>query len=293
MAEVYGGNCVKYMSWGVGESQAWLKVDTWHHTDDLEAVRIQGAVSSVGGRTIAQYGVVVQCGNDGTNEWQESRAVFNYNDWVGWVDITYYVPRYNYGRNITCWTKYWGETVNGYGAGGWNGAVYLDVWIPAKPYYKHGNPTISVSKNSVPYGESITVSWAKASYQGNANFHKFILTDGMGKHLSDGVGTSVKSTPSAILNEYGKDAYYNGTSAPNKKKGWVYYAVCEIHEWYGSYPESDWVWIGVEVKSGVVSFYDASGKKLTGLITVYDDAGNAHYTLVNTYDANGKKHDTQ
>lgn len=208
--------------------------------------------------------------------------------WLGSHD--YYFSRKNKGYDVSYSARIYSD--GGYANGdkrsgtGW-------VHIDARPYKAFGNPSVKISDKSIPYGSKITLSWAKSATQGNANFERFEVTDGMGKRLVSGSATSLTSTPSAILDEYGKDHYYNTVSAPNKKKGWVYYAVREVHEWYGSYPASDWVWIGVEVKSGTVAIFDAAGKKVVGLLTMYDSSGSKRQTMISAYDSAGKRHDTQ
>lgn len=218
--EKYGGNCVKQMSWGTGESQAWVWVEVTNKNDDYCNVHIKGAVSSVGSRRIAQYGVMVQVGQNGSNQSNDVGGVFNYNNWVGNCDFTYTVPRTKDSRQIYCWTKYWGATVNGYGAGVWSGEVGVNVTIPARPRHAHGNPNVSTSNTGFLQGEKVSISWSKAATQGNAIFDHFELWRGNTK-LYSGANTSFSEVASSVTGSNG---------------GSITYTVKEVHEWYGTYP---------------------------------------------------------
>lgn len=145
--------------------------------------------------------------------------------------------------------------------------------IPARTYNAHGNPTFTASKSTINYGESITLSWAKGSPQGNANFDRFELWRG-DKQLYKGAGLTYSVTPS------------NATGAQG---GEVTYTLKEVHEWYGTYPTKS-VSITINVRSGVVTAYDAQGNKHTGLVTAYDASGVAHFVLITAYDASGNPH---
>lgn len=120
---------------------------------------------------------------------------------------------------------------------------------------------------------SVTISWAKSGTQGNANFDRFELWQGRNK-LYSGSGISKSVVPS---------------DATGAQGGTATYTLKEIHEWYGTYPETSTT-ISVTVRSGVVSVYDSSGTKHTGLVTAYDSSGNSHFVLITAYDANGSPH---
>ena len=137
----------------------------------------------------------------------------------------------------------------------------------------HGTPTLSASKTTANYGESVNLSWSKSSTQGNAAFARFELWQGNSK-LYSGSALSKSVVPS------------NATGA---KGGTATYVLKEIHEWYGSYPSTQ-TSKSITVRSGVVSAYDSSGKKHTGLVTAYDSNGKSHYVLITAYDSSGKAH---
>lgn len=165
------------------------------------------------------------------------------------------------------------EEVNGYGGNWGSRDATITLTIPARPYYAHGKPTIKASKTTANYGESVTISWAKSGTQGNANFDRFELWQGRNK-LYSGSGISKSVVPS---------------DATGAQGGTATYTLKEIHEWYGTYPETSTT-ISVTVRSGVVSVYDSSGTKHTGLVTAYDSSGNSHFVLITAYDANGSPH---
>lgn len=147
------------------------------------------------------------------------------------------------------------------------------VTVSARTYHAHGKPTIKASKTTANYGESVTISWAKSSTQGNANFDRFELWQGNTK-LYSGSAISKSVKPSDVTGANG------GTAT---------YTVKEIHEWYGSYPSTQSS-VSITVRSGVVSAYDSTGKKHTGLVTAYDPSGKSHYVLITAYDTNGFPH---
>ena len=165
------------------------------------------------------------------------------------------------------------EVVNGYGGNWGSRDATITLTIPARPYYAHSTPTITANKTTANYGESVTISWAKSATQGNANFDRFELWQGDTK-LYSGSAISKSVKPSDVT---------------GAKGGTATYTVKEIHEWYGSYPETQSS-VSITVRSGVVTVYDGSGKKHTGLVSAYDSAGNRHYVLISAYDNTGKKH---
>lgn len=137
----------------------------------------------------------------------------------------------------------------------------------------HGNPSLSASKTTANYGESVNLSWAKSSTQGNAAFARFELWQGNNK-LYSGSAVSKSVVPS---------------DATGPKGGTATYVLKEIHEWYGSYPTTQ-TSKSITVRSGVVSVYDSGGAKHTGLVTAYDSSGKSHYVLITAYDSSGKAH---
>lgn len=148
------------------------------------------------------------------------------------------------------------------------------VTVPKRTYQAPGTPTLSASKTTVNYGDSITLTWSKASNQGNASFTRFELWNGTSKKLYSGSATSQSVKPSDIS---------------GAKGGNVKYVIREYHDWYGEdkYTEAS---VTVAVRSGVVTVYDKDGKKHIGLVTAYDKDGKKHYVLISAYDKDGKKH---
>ena len=140
-------------------------------------------------------------------------------------------------------------------------------------YIAHSNPTIKAAKTTCNYGESVTLSWAKSSTQGNANFNRFELYLGSTKIYS-GSAVSYAVTPSSVT---------------GAKGGTATYTLKEIHEWYGTYYTTS-ASVSITVRSGVVTAYDSSGAKHTGLVTAYDSSGKGHYVLITGYDSNGSPH---
>lgn len=147
------------------------------------------------------------------------------------------------------------------------------VWIDARPYHEHGNPSFSTPKTTVHYGETVKLSWGKSETQGNANFDHFELWQGSTK-LYSGSNTSYTVKPSDVT---------------GAKGGAATYVLKEIHEWYGGYPSKESS-VSIKVQSGVVTMYDSNGAKHVGLVTMYDSNGVKHYVLITAYDKDGKAH---
>lgn len=271
--EKYGGECTAAVNGGTGKSQAYVWAEVTNKDDNTCYVHVKGCVSSVGNYTIAQYGVHVQSGQNGSNQWTDVSDVFNYNAWVGNINSTWEVSRGQNAENITCWTKYWGETVNGYDAAPHSGEVNVTVTIPARPYHAHGKPSFSAPKTTVHYGETIELSWSKSDTQGNANFDHFELWQGNTK-LYSGSNTTHTVTPSSVT---------------GAKGGTATYTLKEVHEWYGGYKTTE-ASVSIKVQSGVVTVYDSNGVKHVGVVTMYDSKGVKHYVLITAYDKNGKAH---
>lgn len=271
--EQYGGYDTHPLNGGTGKSQAYVWAEVTNKNDDTSYVHVKGCVSSVGAYGIDQYGVHVQSGQNGSNQWTDTTAVFNYNNWVGNIDSKWEVARGGSDKKVSCWTKYWGETVNGYGGGAWTGSVFVTVTVPARPYHAHGNPTLSTIKTTVHYGEVLTLSFAKSETQGNANFDHFELYQG-NTQLYKGTDTSYAVTPSDVT---------------GAKGGTVTYTLKEVHKWYDEYKTTT-ASVSIKVQSGVVTIYDENRVKHVGLVTMYDEQRVKHYVLITAYDENGKAH---
>lgn len=269
----YGGEDTHSYSWGTGTSQAYVWAEVTNKDDDTSYVHVKGCVSSKGNYRISQYGVHVQSGQNGSNQWTDTAAVFDYNNWVGNIDSTWEVAREKNDKSVNCWTKYWGEEVGGIDAGSWAGSVSVDVTVPKRQYHEHGTPTLTTIKTTAHYGETITLSFAKSETQGNANFKRFELYQGTTK-LYSGTDTSYTVTPSDVTGAVG------GTAT---------YTLKEVHEWYDEYPSKE-TSISIKVQSGVVTIYDENRVKHVGLVTMYDEQRVKHYVLITAYDENGKAH---
>lgn len=134
MASIEGG----YATSGVYKSRCWLRVGvTDNPKSDYAQLRIQGCVKSGDDsgkyNRMANMGVTVQIGHNG-NDYQNVYALYNYAEWVGWNDKTWSIKKKHNSQTYSCWCKYWGSTVNGYGAAPTSGEVYLNVTIPSKDW---------------------------------------------------------------------------------------------------------------------------------------------------------------
>lgn len=194
---------------------------------------------------------------------------------VGYIDVhrgTFSLGKSKDGRNVDIECNLYMDVTWAGVYAGWVGGSG-SVWVGARTYNAHGKPSFNVSKSTANYKESITLSWSKSGTQGNANFDRFELWRGSTR-LYSGSGTTYSITPSTVT---------------GPKGGNVTYTLKEIHEWYGSYPETSSM-LSVKVRSGVVSVYDEKGIVHTGLVTAYGANGESHYVLISAYDGNGSVH---
>lgn len=271
--EARGGDCTGAVNGGTGKSQAYVWANVTNKDDNTSYVQVKGNVYALKGWGIADYGVCVQCGQDGSMEWTEADAIYNYSTPVGNIDHTWEVSRGKNDKTVSCWTKYWSKTVSGHSGSGHHGEVYVNVTVPKRPYYEHGTPTLTTVKTSAHYGEVLTLSWDKSKTQGNANFDHFELWQGTTK-LYTGSDTSYTVTPSDVT---------------GAKGGTVTYTLKEVHEWYDEYKTTT-ASISIKVQSGVVTIYDENRVKHVGLVTMYDEQRVKHYVLITAYDKDGNAH---
>lgn len=207
----------------------------------------------------------------------ETSSVSNqafYSDYATTTSKWYTSKTKTFNRVLNDYTVYASATV-------YNHSSYLDgtstvndsFVIPARVRNAHGNPNVKANKTKAYYSEKITLTFSKSATQGNANFDHFEVWQGS-KKLYSGSNTSYVVTPSDVT---------------GAKGGTVTYTIKEVHEWYGTYPETS-VTIKIEVQSGVVTVYDSNKKKHVGLVTAYDSKGKGHYVLITAYDSSGKAH---
>ena len=124
---------------------------------------------------------------------------------------TFSIAEAGTARNFTCrasWDSSWSS------AGG-NTSNSCTVTVPARQYNAHGKPTIKASKTTANYGESVTISWAKSSTQGNANFDRFELWQGNTK-LYSGSAISKSVKPSDVTGAKGGTATYRNRNLYRK-----------------------------------------------------------------------------
>lgn len=166
MAYTEGGEGVGYYSFGSVRTQAAIQVDVWNVNDTTAHVKIQGWVRCISG-ALSEWGTAIQVGHGEINgagaDWHEGGAVYNYGNWVGPYIHEYDVPRGIQDNNLTCWVKYWGKTVNGYGGARNSGGLYMSVTIPHRQWHVPSAPTnVSATRRS---DNQSTLTW-DASFTG-------------------------------------------------------------------------------------------------------------------------------
>ena len=374
MADAYGAQ----NGWLYGNDyiQAWCTVSVSSETDTQITFKVQGQLRLV---NVYQYGACLSLGyyysgSSGDyyeSGWYSSAWKSIDNGWYpgSWLTQSYTFDKGQSARSVTFFSWARGTTVSGYGGYPASSEAQVSMTIPARTYNPHGKPRVTAT-NHCEVGQSVTISWQKASTQGNAPFTRFELWQG-NTRLYSGSGTSYKVTPSSITGSKGGTAtyqvreihtwysaaktttqnvsiavrgahgkptisankttanygesvtlswkkaatqgnanfnkfelkqgskvIYSGTAVSKSVKpsdytgakgGNVTFTLREIHKWYDSYPATETT-ITINVRSGVVSVYDSTGKKRTGLVTAYDSSGKAHYVLISAYDSNGAKH---
>lgn len=139
--------------------------------------------------------------------------------------------------------------------------VYADVTIPAPPYTPHSLPEIKANKESgIGYGESVSLTFVKATTVGSARFDHFELWRGPDK-LYSGPGTNFSVKPSDVTGVYG---------------GNVTYTLKEVHEWYGTYPSNSVsITLSVNEERVTVSGCSASRKTDTQANVAWSVSGNS------------------
>lgn len=262
MAEAYGNQVQRWRSKVVADV---TYSDEWTYT-----IRTRCYWCSVAwGYSVNANGCAYTGGNSsGTKYFSASAATGETREILVAECSASYSRGYN-GYSVSCHANV--NVTGGYHNG--TSDAYVDVWVPARPYNAHGTPSVRAAKATANYGEAVTISWGKSGTQGNANFDRFELWQG-GNRLYSGAGVSLSVVPSSVTGPRG------GTAT---------YTLKEIHEWYGTYPSTQ-ASASINVRSGVVSAYDADGNRHTGLVTAYDGDGNPHYVLMSAYDADGTPH---
>lgn len=365
MAESYSDKVL-----GSGLSFGGIRTYVWaseaSNTDTTYTINFGGSIQSTACSQYA-YWVEVECNGSryAENSGSTSNSDNSYwkTEWSSSTQSASFTKQQNaYTVTVRCYAQFSNATSR-------NCTASVNITIPARTRTAHGNPTVSTSDDGTLQGGTAKISWAKSGTQGNANFDHFELWQGSNR-LYSGSGTSYTVTPSSVSGTDGGD---------------VKYVVKEIHEWYGSYPETSasvtvhvmptmkkptvtaakttvnysektkisWstsntagtlskyqlyhggntvlydgtdtscdvkpsdasgpqggtvsytltetrTWYGkstsasntvqINVRSGVCTVYDSSGKAHTALVTAYDSSGKAHYVLITAYDANGKAH---
>lgn len=354
--------------------QSWCTVSVSSESDTQITFKVQAQLRLT---NCYQYGVKLSVGyyNSGSSGSYHDGATYSTyytaidNGWYpsSWLTDYYTFDKGQSSRSVTFYAWARGETVSGYGAYPASSEAKVSMTIPARTYNGHGKPTVSASPNHCEVGDSVKISWAKSSTQGNAAFTRFELWQGSSK-LYSGTATSKTVTPSTksggtytyVVKEihtwygaekttqnqvsvvvriphgvpglssnittanYGESVtlswskastqgnasfkrfelwqsstkIYSGTAISKAvipstysgpKGGNVVFTLKEIHDWYGSEKTTQKT-ITINVRSGVVTVYDANGAKHTGLVTAYDASGAAHYVLITAYDSSGKPH---
>lgn len=234
--ETEGGETTASYGWGNGTVRAKCGTSCTYYSanPNIVTVGVSGSVRSgnaaCNANRLSQYGTHVQVGHDGyagsPAAWNEGNTgVFNYCDWVGGTSANFDVNRPNKDGDIGCWTKYWPQSVNGYGASKNTGQHWHSTRVRGKtPNDMPGEPWINTNKWTVGVGEKINLTWDKSGHGGSAQFAHFELvciTDGDKLYVGDNFQaqrTSMEVTPSARS---------NGDT--------ITYEIREFHEWYQSY----------------------------------------------------------
>lgn len=216
MAEAYSGKVIA-SGLSYGGYRAYVNGYIQSQTDDNVVVYGGGAIQ---GTRASGFGVAGNVTINGSGVTSFSGVINNTGS--NWANVcsnsgTLTLARQQNAYNVTVTCNAWGQTVNGYGSAGGSTSTSVTVTIPARPYYAHGNPSITLA-TSCTQGQSVTIKWAKSGTQGNAGFTRFELWRGSTK-LYSGSNTSYTVKPSDTT----------GT-----KGGSVTYTVKEIHTWYGS-----------------------------------------------------------
>lgn len=257
-------------------TSGWVASDDWRviatvtvsnkdNQNSTVTVKVQG--ETLYGWDSHSTSVTVKC--DGQTSTFTGAAMSSGNKTFTLGTKSFTVAKQKAARKISVSAK---VTVPGSGAASYKTGATASgtVNIPAATRTPHGNPTISASDTEAVYGEQVTLTWAKAATQGNANFERFELWQGSTR-LYSGSGTSMAVTPSDVTGPAGGTATYE---------------VREVHDWYGTEYTTE-ATVSIEVKGGVVTAYDDAGAAHVGLVTAYGADGGARSVLITAYGADG------
>lgn len=224
MAEAYSDKVIASgLSFGGIRTYVWASEAS--NTDTTYTINFGGSVQSI---ACSQYSYWFEIESNGTQGNQASGSTSNSSN-ASWKteqsissSASFTKNQSAYTVSVKCYAQFSSATSR-------NCTATVNVTIPARTRTAHGNPTIKTSDSGVLQGDEATISWAKSSTQGNANFDHFELWQQKSKEynsktdkkLYSGSGTSYVVTPSDFVGTDGGD---------------VFYVVYEYHEWYDSHP---------------------------------------------------------
>lgn len=186
---------------------------------------------------------------------------------TSWHDMGWYER----GSTVYLWVNAWYES----GSVGHCESRVEGWWtVPARD--AHGSPSLTANKQAVSPGESVTLTWARSSYSGNARFWCWeIFADG------EAILLGSQSTQMTVV----------PSDRTGGASGTVVYRADEVHEWWGTYPRTS-ASVTVEVLAeSNVNVYDSSGALRQGILSAYDGAGSRRNVLITAYDATGRRRD--
>lgn len=219
MAEAYSDKALAPgLSFGGIRTYIWA--GGYSSTDTTYTIQFGGSAQSI---ACSQYGFWFEIEANGSRYSETSASTSNGTTgsgayWkteasLGTCYATFDRRQYDYSVNVIAYAQFNSN-------GSRNCSAVVSITIPARTRTAHGNPSFSSSQKGTLQGQKTKLTWAKSGTQGNANFDHFELWQGSTK-LYSGSATAMEVTPSSY-----------------KASGDVSFTLKEVHEWYGSYPET-------------------------------------------------------
>lgn len=140
MATYYSNWNSKSYSWGTAKTRCRLVITT-SQSNTAVSISISGAVQCDGTYNISDYGVQVTVGNNsasGASAHSDSNTgVFDGGTgWKASASTSCSATRKTSAYSVSCYSKYAGKTVSGYGGCSNSGSVSRSVRVPARASYK-------------------------------------------------------------------------------------------------------------------------------------------------------------
>ena len=205
MATYYSSWNSKKYSWGTAKTRCRLVITT-SQSNTAVSISISGAVQCDGTYNISAYGVQVTVGNNsasGASAHSDSNTgVFDGGTgWKASASTSCSATRKTSAYSVSCYSKYAGKTVSGYGGCSNSGSVTKSVSVPARTSYKvtynANGGTGAPSAQTKYYGTTLKLSSTKPTRTGHT--FKGWATSASSSTVAYAAGANYTSNAAATL----------------------------------------------------------------------------------------------